>query len=331
VISGGAQLQSDGRIGVGLAYSVAAGEKLTLYSTGPGKGQQVIGVAAGKPCLADGGVAGGPHGRLCQDLRFTPSYGPSGRRTIYALVTRRGLVVARVSIASVLVKFAKPAASRPVFTRAADSVRITWLPVPRASRYAVGVVVSDGRRLSLTTSKSSLSVPDVAADTTLTATVWPVMPDGIVGTSATAKLNAGTTKTKPVHKPKPKPKPTPKPTPKPKPKPTPKPKPKPTPKPSTQPVTITINGVPTSHGTYDVAAGRLYSLVITSKTQPYYVDAAPAPVTPHGDSSPFFRIGSTGGVSRWRIYFAINPSSFSSWDVGVRIGTRLYIVHVHLT
>jgi hypothetical protein len=323
VISGGAQLQSSGRIGVGLAYSVASGEKLTLYSTGPGKRQQVVGVAAGKPCVADSGVAGGPHGRLCQELSFTPSYGPSGSRTIYALVTRRGLVVARVKLGSVMVKFAKPAASKPAFTRAANSVLISWLPVPYASRYAVGVVVSDGRRLSLTTSRSSLRIPGVAANATLTATVWPVMPDGIVGASASAKLSAGTTKTKTKPQPKPKPKP--------KPKPTPKPKPKPKPKPSTQPVTITINGVPASHGTYDVAAGRLYSLVITSKTQPYYVDAAPAPVAPHGASSPFFRIGSSGGVSRWRIYFAINPSSFSNWDVGVRIGGRLYVVHVHLT
>jgi hypothetical protein len=329
VISGGAQVQSDGRVGVGLAYSVANGEKLTLEASGPGKREQVIGTAAGKPCVADSGVAGGPHGRLCEAFHFTPTYGPSGHRAIYAIVTRRGLVVARVKLASVLIKFAKPAASRPQLTRGGTSVLISWAAVPHARRYAVGVSISDGRKLSLTTAQTSVRVSDVTASTTLTATVWPVMPDGVIGTSASAQLNVGKTKTKPSPKPKPKPKP--KPTPKPKPAPKPKPKPKPTPKPTILPVTITINGAPSSGGTYDVAAGKLYSLVITSKTQPYYVDAAPAPVAPHGGSAPFFRIGAVKGGSRWRIYFSIKPSSFSNWDVGVRIGAKLYVVHIHLS
>ncbi len=71
--------------------------------------------------------------------------------------------------------------------------------------------------------------------------------------------------------------------------------------------------------------------MLASKTQPVYVDAAPAPAVPHGATTGFFRDGSSGGVPRWHIYFYLSSSQYRDWNVGVRVGSKLYTVHLHLS
>jgi hypothetical protein len=200
-VLGAAKSLSSGKVGLGVAYSLAAGEKMTLYVTGPHHRTQVLGAAKGKAC--PGVRHGGPADQLCEHLTFTPSYGPSGKRTISGAVTNsKGLPVANVKIASVEVRFPKAAASKPAIKRRGRHALIEWLPVPRATRYAVGVVLGDGRKLSFTTTRVSVTVNKLTKTDSVKATVWPVLPDGVIGKPATAKLKSGASEV--GSKPKPK-------------------------------------------------------------------------------------------------------------------------------
>jgi hypothetical protein len=189
-VLGAARNLSSRKVGLGLAYSLAAGEKMTLYVTGPHHRTQVLGRARGKAC--PGAHHTGPADQLCEHIKFTPTYGPSGKRTISGAVTNsQGLPVADVKIASVEVRFPKAAASKPAIKRNGTRASIEWLRVPRAVRYALGVNLGDGRKLSFTTTRVSVSVTKLTKADSVKATVWPVMPDGVIGKPATAKLKSG--------------------------------------------------------------------------------------------------------------------------------------------
>ena len=203
VITAGLSADVKNRVGVGIAYAVPAGEKLTLYASGPHHVQQLLGVAHGKPCHDNAGVAGGPSSRLCQTIRFTPAYGPNGRRSVYAVVSRRGLVVSRVTVGTVLVRFAKPAALKVKAVRKAGGITITWTSIAHTADYAVAVDTGDGRRLSFTTHTNRLTVPGVAATVAVKVVVYPAMADGVIGKSASTQLKVVTAKSKPKPKPKP--------------------------------------------------------------------------------------------------------------------------------
>jgi hypothetical protein len=195
-ITGGLGPDSKGRVGGGIVYAVPAGEKLTLYVSGPHHQQQVLGVAHGRPCPDNAGVAGGPSGRLCQRISFAPAYGPDGRRTVYAVVSRHGLVLERVKVGSVLVRFATPAVTKVTALRGADAIEIMWTALAHAHDYAVAVDTGDGRRLSFTTRASRLTVPAIATTVTVKVVVWPVMADGVIGKSASTELRVGKPKPK---------------------------------------------------------------------------------------------------------------------------------------
>jgi hypothetical protein len=211
-VLGAARSLSNGKVGLGVAYALPAGEKMTLYVTGPHHRTQVLGRAKGKAC--PGVRHGGPANQLCEHIKFTPTYGPSGKRTISGSVTNsKGLPVATVKIASVEVRFPKARASKPAIKRASKNTRVSikWLRVPRAVRYAVGVNLGDGRKLSFTTTRVTVTVTKLTKEDSVKATVWPVMPDGVVGKPASATLKSGVNSVGSKPKPKPKPKRKPKP------------------------------------------------------------------------------------------------------------------------
>lgn len=192
-VVGAARSLAGGKVGLGLAYSLPAGEKMTLFASGPHRTQQVIGVAKGTACS---GHRSGPGSQLCEHLTFRPTYGPSGRRTIYGAVTNnRGMAVTTVKIGSVMVRFPKASAVRPEIIRRGTRVQIEWLPVLDAAKYAVSVVLGDGRKLSYTTLKTSQTVTAVTRSDRVQVTLWPVMPDGVIGKSAAATLRSGASRT----------------------------------------------------------------------------------------------------------------------------------------
>jgi hypothetical protein len=106
------------------------GQRLTFYERGNGVGRQIRSTTA-------------THGRI----RFTPTDGPAGRRTIVAAVLENGLVRATVRVAT----FRAPGARRParvshvVLRRQGSRVIVTWSKTRGARRYRVHVRVNDGR------------------------------------------------------------------------------------------------------------------------------------------------------------------------------------------
>ncbi len=200
VITGGISRDIKGRVRGGIAYAAPRGEKIILYVSGPHHSEQVLGVAHGTPCPQNAGVAGGPSGRLCQRISFSPAYGPSGRRTVYAVVSRNGLVLERVTIGTVQVSFPKAVLGKLVALRGTGAIEIMWATLSGARDYAVAVDTSDGRRLSFTTRSGRLRVSGIAGTVAVKVTVWPVMTDGVIGRSASAKLTVGKPKPKPKKK-----------------------------------------------------------------------------------------------------------------------------------
>jgi len=208
-VVGAAKSLAGGKVGLGVGYALAAGEKMTLFVAGPHHSQQVIGVAKGARCL--GAHHSGPASQLCEHIKFKPVYGPSGKRTIYGAVTnQKGLAVANVKIATIKLRFPKPAATKPALVRNGTSVQIDWAPVLDASKYAVSVVFGDGRKLAYPTRKLTLTLKKLAKTDSVKVTVFPIMPDGVIGKSATVTLKSGATragskpkKSKPKRKSKP--------------------------------------------------------------------------------------------------------------------------------
>jgi hypothetical protein len=203
VVTGAAKSLPHGKVGLGLTYSLAPGEKMTLYVSGPHHTVQLLGRARGRACPDSSGR--GPSSRLCEELKFTPGFGSNGKRTITGVVTTaKGLPVTTVKLGSVRIRFAKPRPPKPIFKRKGSKVLISWPVVAYTTSYAVGIEVSDGRSISKTTSHAYTSVADVSTKDSVKATVWPMLSDGAIGASASAKLKPGKSKPKPKPKPKPK-------------------------------------------------------------------------------------------------------------------------------
>ena len=101
---------------------------------------------------------------------------------------------------------------------------------------------------------------------------------------------------------------------------------------SPAPVAFTIVGVKRVNGRYNVDAPGYYQLTMLSHSRPYYVDAAVAPNQPSGGGAWFYRDGSSGGEPQWEIHFEIKQSLdvFQLWNIGIRLGGRLYVVPLRL-
>jgi PKD repeat protein len=98
------------------------------------------------------------------------------------------------------------------------------------------------------------------------------------------------------------------------------------------PVAFTIVGVKRVNGRYNVDAPGYYQLTMLSRSRPYYVDAAVAPNQPSGGGAWFYRDGSSGGEPQWEIHFEIKQSLdvFQLWNIGIRLGDKLYVVPLRL-
>jgi hypothetical protein len=95
---------------------------------------------------------------------------------------------------------------------------------------------------------------------------------------------------------------------------------------------IQVAPVSTTNGRYDVHVSGEYKLTVVSKTRPAYVDAAVAPNQPSGGNTQLFPDGTVNGTPRWYIEFHITPdlSHFQDWNVGVQIGSTLYLVRLRV-
>jgi hypothetical protein len=150
------------------------GQELIFYERGKGVGRRV-------------GSTTATHGRI----RFTPTDGPAGRRTIVAAVVENGLVRATLRVAT----FHAPGARRParvshlVLRRHGSQVVVTWSKASGAQRYRVHVRVNDGRNQLHTQRGRRLAIRR-ATGHRVTVTVQSVSAAGLTGRGQNGVLRA---------------------------------------------------------------------------------------------------------------------------------------------
>lgn len=133
-------------------------------------------------------------------LRFTPTDGPGGKRTIQAVViTKDGRQVGTPTVATYTapgpVKLSAP--KRVTLSRSKTALTVRWTKVTGAARYRVIVTATDGRKEIITVEKGSkLQIPAVTADDKVTVKVAGVSKLGIQGAakSSVSKATKKTTK-----------------------------------------------------------------------------------------------------------------------------------------
>lgn len=96
---------------------------------------------------------------------------------------------------------------------------------------------------------------------------------------------------------------------------------------------IQVSPVSTSGGHFNVHVTDTYRLTVISAQQPSYVDAAVVPNRPGNGTTALFRDGSVNGVPRWTVLFNITPNliNFQYWNVGVQIGSTMYLVKLRVS
>ncbi len=127
-------------------------------------------------------------------LRFTPTDGPAGQRTIEAVVVagerQVGVVPVTTYTAPGPIKLGAP--SSVTLKRSKTAVAVRWKKVAGADRYRVKIVASDGREQILTVDapKTKVSVPAVTADDKVTIRVSAVTKLGAEGKARAATSKA---------------------------------------------------------------------------------------------------------------------------------------------
>ena len=194
----GAVRTSGGRRVLDLAYAVPAGTSVRLVERAGGIGRTLRASVEGRRCPAGPATRPGTNQRiLCAQVRFRPSRGPGGRRTIQAVVSRRGIPIAQQDVAT----FRAPKQTRPsrvVGLRAhrANGFLVVAFPRSRgASRYAVSVSLSDGRELGfdLDARCEEIQIPHVPAGVGATVTVAGVRYDMVLGDKRKLVVRPGVT------------------------------------------------------------------------------------------------------------------------------------------
>ncbi|HWF54859.1 MAG TPA: PKD domain-containing protein [Solirubrobacteraceae bacterium] len=171
-----------GRYGLHYAFALAPGETMRLYLRGPHNTEQSLGPARGRPCTQNGRAPGRGGGRLCQNLSFTPLAGPAGVRTVVGLLTRDGMPISTLTIATFkLGKTVLPRGPKVKLAIRRGGLAISWSRVRGAKSYVVGVVLGDGRNLSLTATRRSAFVRGVAKHLSAKVHVWALGPGGVPG------------------------------------------------------------------------------------------------------------------------------------------------------
>ena len=153
-----------------------------------GGSQAAHGRAAAVGARASLGYAKGNAGKL----RFSPAYGPKGKRTIVALVESFGTPRKQLNVASYIapppLRPGTPTALR--ITRKGTGVLVSWKPAGRVARYRLMVKLSDGRALLLLpgAKAKSATVARVGKKLKASATLQGEFADGATGLKAAAKL-----------------------------------------------------------------------------------------------------------------------------------------------
>lgn len=168
------------------AKVTGSGTKRRLeWSATPIQGQRITFSEQG----AKAGDTIGTTTRAKGSFAFTPSDGPKGKRTIVAEVLQGGNPRATLDVASYSAPKVAPGRPRSLkLRRRGTSLVATWGAAPGASRYAVQVTLSDGRRIPILTGRRTVTIPGFAKTETATVTVAGYRVEGLNGPAAKATL-----------------------------------------------------------------------------------------------------------------------------------------------
>jgi hypothetical protein len=135
---------------VGMSYALPPGDTLALEEHGGTENQPISNNVVGKTCPAPQRPGG--EKAVCAEVPFTPGIGTAGKREIEAVVSRGGIVITRLVIASY--EFAgSPMPSKPThlqLVRQGNDVVVDWSRVAHESDYTLSVKLSDGREFGNT-------------------------------------------------------------------------------------------------------------------------------------------------------------------------------------
>jgi hypothetical protein len=178
--------QSDGYTPAKVTASVRReGARYAIpYSISNGAGQSVAFAEDGAFGTHTIGTVKGSKGTL----RFTPTAGRGGRRTVYAIVSHDGLVTSRKAVG----RFVAPSPPRPGTPRGVrvrqrgSTATITWAAASNAQRYVVRVRGSHGLRRTFYTRARQVRLTRLAPGDKITATVTGVSRFGRRGPAASS-------------------------------------------------------------------------------------------------------------------------------------------------
>lgn len=190
----GARVRGKGQArSVDLTYVVPEGASVQLVERGAGVTHVLANSVKGRSC------GYGPKRRpgtdqlvRCAKVRFRPTLGPGGKRTISAVVTRDGVPLARQDVAS----YTAPKLKMPSkigtmrARRSKGNLLVTFPKAKNASSISVSVVLSDGRSLSydLKAKCGGVRVPKVPVGVSAKVSARGVRYDLAVGKQRTLKL-----------------------------------------------------------------------------------------------------------------------------------------------
>jgi PKD repeat protein len=150
-------------------------------------GQSVVFFERGRGGVAHelGTVRGGGNGRL----RFTPAYGPAGKRRIFARVLQGGMPRSQIAVGSYRApKPPAPAAPQRLrVKRRGRSLFVSWRRVRGAHRYVVAYKAVNRRRgvLAVGARRHTVTIPDIGARERVQVAVRALDPAGHPGHAAT--------------------------------------------------------------------------------------------------------------------------------------------------
>ena len=188
-----------------VAYAVPPGASVRLIERGKGVERTLVRSVQGRRCKgAPAKRPGSDEKVLCFTLRFRPSAGPAGRRTIQALVSKGGVPLVQKDIAS----FRAPALTLPsrprhlLARRIAGNLQVAFTASRGASRYVVSATLSDGRELAYDLSSSCQAVRITGVPTGVSATVKiaGMRFDETLGKPQAVSIKAGATSVVPKGK-----------------------------------------------------------------------------------------------------------------------------------
>ncbi len=199
VVTADVTKQDNDRI-VNMRAFIKKGEKIALAVVGENYQQVVAPNAKGKPC--SGGVKAPGHSTgesKCARIKFTPTFGYQGKRTLQATITdESGGTIEVVDLDTFTASPPKRPGKVPevrIVRKGTDVFAIWGEGTPETERYGAYAVLSDGRKIGQASPDTCFAwkIQNVRRQTSVTLRVTAAREDLEFGPKATVTLKGGAT------------------------------------------------------------------------------------------------------------------------------------------